>query len=95
MGVEITRKYKTHKWAIFHFYTALRVYPQFTNIFTPSYPNITNITMSLVIHVLEDHIAWTIIPNWGLYMKYIIQSKVFRFINLILYSMSVISDFSE
>ena len=59
-----------------------------------AYPNITDITMSLVIHELEDHIACTIIPNWGFYMKYIIQSKVFRF-NLILYSMSVISDFSE
>ena len=50
--------------------------------------------MSLVIHILEDHIACTIILNWGLYMKYIIPSKVFRF-NLILYSMSEISDFSE
>ena len=50
--------------------------------------------MSLVIHVLEDHIACTIIPNWDLHMIYIIPSKVFIF-NLILYSMSVISDFSE
>ena len=50
--------------------------------------------MSLVIHLLEDHIACTIIPNWHLYMKYIIPSKVFRF-NLILYSMSEISDFGE
>ena len=50
--------------------------------------------MSLVIHVLEDHIACTIIPDWDLYMKYIISSKVFIF-NLIIYSMSVISDFSE
>ena len=94
MGGEITRKYKTHNWAIFHFYTALRVYPQFMNIFTPSYPNITKVTMSLAIHVLEDHIACTTIPNWGLYMKYVIRSKVSRF-NLILYSMSVISNFSE
>ena len=35
--------------------------------------------MSLVIHVLEDHIACTIIPNWDLYMKYIIPSKLFIF----------------
>ena len=59
-----------------------------------TYPNITDITMSLVIHELEHHIACTIIPNWGFYMKYIIPSNVFIF-NLILYSMSVISDFSE
>ena len=50
--------------------------------------------MSLVIHVLKDHTACTIIPNWDLYMKYIIPSKVFWF-NLILYSISEISDFSE